>query len=156
VTDQSIKSERERWALLVGRLVLSFGDIEFHLLQCLVHVPAQNLYGQYRDKEFVAKANKAIEVLRGSTIKPQRVKKLVSLVNKAIKCAKNRNLIAHNPLRLAIYSSGIGNLDFRPEIRSLRNQERFLTLPELEALASESEALAGQFYEALNGALFNM
>ena len=154
--DVKINSPKERWAGLVGRVILAFGEIELSILQCLIHVPKENLYQQYREKEFLVKAKKAIEVLNNSKIKPRLRVKMVKLVNLAIKKAKDRNLIAHNPLHLGFYSDVdvVGSLDFRHEIRSLRQQEIFITLPQLEALASEVERLAQNIYVAMSEVSF--
>ena len=150
-----INSLKERWAGLVGRVILAFGEIELSILECLIDVPNENLYPQYKDEEFHKKANKAIQVLNDSSIEPKLRRKMVKLINLAMQKAKDRNLVAHNPLHLGFYTDMDGSLDFRYEIRSLRRQEVFMTLRELETLALDIEQLAGNVYETMSAISFN-
>jgi hypothetical protein len=67
----------------------------------------------------------------------------------AIKLAAQRNLVAHNPMHFSMYTEErTRRIEFRMEIVSLRNQNKSVTLKEVESLAAKAEELYPNMLEA--------
>jgi hypothetical protein len=92
-----IAQERRKWTELVGRFILSFGDIENTTFLAIAHLPTERIFD-------------------------------------------------------AASSLPFGELAFQQVIKSVRNQNKIITLADLEALVSEAESLSASLYE-LQGAI---
>lgn len=62
-------------------------------------------------------------------------------LNKLLELAKKRNLIAHNPLMMVLYEDSI-----EEEIRSLKDENKAITLSDLISLAKEAENLHSELH----------
>ena len=66
------------------------------------------------------------------------------MLKNAKKLAEKRNIIAHNPLLLALY---YGDPDFQEIIQSIKNENDRITFDELEQIAESSEQVANDLIE---------
>jgi len=138
------------WAQQIGRLVIAFGEIEYAVCQVLVHVPEVNQFPGMKNREFKVRANAAIGYTNARVQNDAPRRALVHGLNEAIKLAESRNLIAHNPVRFALYTGpDEQQINFRMEIVSLRDETKIVTLPQVQALADKAEGVAGSLDEAL-------
>lgn len=137
---------REQWAPLVGRLILSCGDVELRLLQLHWNL---NIGGAHdpdlKNQGMGEKAKAALQdVEKKTTIKPELKRRLVRMLNRTIKLAHSRNLVAHNPLYMDVYADVQGNFVLVPSIRSLRNSEKHVSIEELAAVVEEARELEAE------------
>jgi hypothetical protein len=138
------------WAQQVGRFVIAFGEIEYSVCQTLVHVPEVNQFPTMKHREFKVRANAAIEHTNARVQDDVPRRALVRGLNEAIKLAESRNLIAHNPVRFAMYTDpDEQRIAFRMEIASLRDEAKLVTLPQMQALAEKAESVAAELDDAL-------
>jgi len=145
MNDKDHEKEKEHWASLIGRLMLAFGNIEFQLCRCLVEIPEVSRHEELINHDFKKRATQAIKEIENAKLDKANSKKLINLLNECIKLAKKRNLIAHNPFNLSFYDTKDG-LGFRLEIVSLRNNDIFLEIGELESLVNKAEKYADELY----------
>ena len=136
------EAAQQRWRYEVGRLILAFGEIEFGICQCLVHIPATNQWEALKNEDLKVKANAAIEHTQASNLASSTKQRLIHALNSAMQMAKDRNLIAHNPLHLGIFTSEAGGVDFRLQVFSLRNPSIIMTIDQLSAVAERATAVA--------------
>ena len=141
------ETPRSEWEPIVGRLILVCGDIELLLLQLYWNL---TLHGGY-DKAIKQKngmGNKAKfirpKVDNKFVSKPLR-KRISSALEKTIELAHKRNLVAHNPLCMAVYSES--EEDFKPSIRSLRDNEKHISYAELAKLNERASKLSAELQE---------
>lgn len=130
----------EGWASAVGRFMLAFGSIEANINHMLQHWCSPHTY------RFLIEMNLGprIKFLRNAidehdldddarTILRQNLADVMTL-------AKTRNLIAHNPLVLALFEEGTEPV-FREVIFSALDQKKQVTLSGLLDLVDQVEAL---------------
>ncbi len=67
-----------------------------------------------------------------------------------MKLAETRNLIAHNPINLSLESIFDDNL--RHEIRSYKNNDKYIELEELKEIVNKTQICSSMLYEALSSA----
>jgi hypothetical protein len=138
------------WAQLVGRFVLAFGEIEWGVCQALVRVPERNQFPAMKRCEFKVRATAAIKHTNDRVQDDAVRRALVRAINEGIKLADSRNLIAHNPAQIAIYTDGDEEDPvFRMEIISMLDETKFVTQPQLQALAEKAESVAAEMVNAL-------
>jgi hypothetical protein len=73
---------------------------------------------------------------------------LISNFREIKKLSENRNLIAHNPLVLDLYSSGDDDLCLKEKIMPLKKPDKHMYFNELEKLAMDSEMLSSNFLKS--------
>jgi hypothetical protein len=88
------------------------------------------------------RANEALRVVETSVPDQSIQRRMVRTLEQAKQLAPDRNMIAHNPLRMGVVADESGALHFRPEIRPFRNNSRFLLFPDLQRLADRAEAVS--------------
>lgn len=124
---------RKQWEPLVGRLILSCGDIELKLLQLHWNLSLQEGYTEELiHKGLGEKAKYLDRTLARKAIDVRLQKRVSNCLNRVIKLAKKRNLVAHNPLYMDLYSDAEGEFYSVPVIRSMRDLNIHIPLNELE------------------------
>lgn len=131
----------ERWELLVGRFMLSFGDIE------LISI---NLWSELFDaeppREFLSRAGKIIGKLKEKSILNQNK---IQLLQKACDLSNKRNTIGHNPMQIQVYEhTETGEYLLQEGMPAMLGDDYIDDL-ELMELASEAKALASELYIAI-------
>ncbi|MES9831141.1 MAG: hypothetical protein ABW139_02770 [Candidatus Thiodiazotropha sp. DIVDIV] len=138
-------SPRETWEPLVGSLVLTCGDVELALLQIYWNL---SLHGQYEEKiRFLGLGEKAKfirEMIPELTLEKDLIRRVDHTLSESIQLAHQRNLVAHNPLYLDVYSDEKGNFTLVPTIRSLRDDEKHISLEGLINLNAKASKLSSE------------
>lgn len=146
-----MSDSRETWELLVGRLVLNCGDIELRLLQLYWNLRLQGNYDpKVLEKGMGDKAKMLLRIVSETESLPLKLKnELRRSLNRTIKLAHTRNLVAHNPLYLDIYSGADGSFVLAPHIRSLRNTDKHVSLDGLNDAIAEAKQLQEDLWGAV-------
>lgn len=146
---QEWRRGRQLWAPVIGRLLLSFGEIEYCLMIILGPLNGHQAWERLKASEFKKKASEAIRVLDNNYLGHRAHKQTVSLLNESMKLATYRNLVAHNPLNIGPFQQD-GKINFRLVIISLRNHEKHVVFSELNEAADSSEYVASQLHELVH------
>lgn len=145
--ERELEAKLDVWRFQIGRLVLAMGEVEYCLRRCLVEIPEVDRWHELKDEDFKVKATAAIRHVQASGFKAALKKRLVTVINKAIRLAPVRNLVSHSPVHLSEYRSGDGKRHMiRFEAFSLRNSDKTMTLRELTAIAKEAIRIAADFH----------
>ena len=83
-------------------------------------------------------------------LQPELRKKVSRILNETIKLAHSRNLVAHNPLYLDVYSDAEGDFKNTLSIRSLRDMEKHISLDSLTSLAEKAMRLESELIGLLS------
>ncbi|MBT3065164.1 MAG: hypothetical protein KME68_20370 [Candidatus Thiodiazotropha sp. (ex Lucina pensylvanica)] len=139
------ETPRYDWEPYVGRLILACGDIELLLLQLYWNL---TLHGGYEEairlKGMGDKAKFIRSVVDNGYVNPNLVKRINCTLKKTIELAHKRNLVAHNPLFMDVYSDEHGNFKLVPSIRSLRNNDKHISFKELKKWNLTAMELTGE------------
>jgi len=141
---------REKWAPLMGRLILAFGEIEYCFMVCLAPLNSHEGWEKLKHADFKTKASKSIAVLSSKYKRYPECKQAIYLINESIKRVKVRNLVAHNPLNIAPFNDVDGNIEFQLVIGSLRNHEIHINEKELTNTMKEIEEIATELHNIVN------
>ena len=129
----------DKWKLLVGGFILSFGDIEMitYRLWC-------NLYG---DREFPKQFSDRTGKLIGKLAEKESGNEaLIGLLKKANKLSNKRHTIAHNPMEVQVFEhTPTGRIFTESAIFSPINDDYIDDL-ELEELVAEAENLVADLF----------
>ena len=147
--ESDFRKHRDEWALQIGRFILAFGEIEYVVDQCLVHIPKQNAFHQVCKATFGVRADLARKETEKRLGPHSRRKRLLRALNNATRLANDyRHLIAHGAAHLAVYQDDEGRLDFEWSIMALRNQEKKINYKELFEAVNKAEEQATELYES--------
>ena len=135
-----------KWAVEIGRIFIAFGSIESATHECLRRIPRDPIYSIAKRLTFAQRID-LLEVILNSMEESKAVR-LSVLLKQASRLAEQRNLIAHNPLSLDIYTSDVGEHSIRESIRSLRNSEKGISFEQLVEIRYQTEALVIEIYDS--------
>src|SRR6266404_3768322 len=99
---EAIRQEKLRWIHEFGRFIVAFGGIEFEIdvyLQCYLDT---KVFEATIHKGFMSRANEALRVVETSVPDQSIRRRMVRTLERAKQLAPDRNLIAHNPLRMGV------------------------------------------------------
>ena len=129
----------DKWKLLVGGFILSFGDIEM-----ITYRLWQEQYGDREfPKQFSDRANKLIGKLRENEKENDQ---LINLLRKANDLAKKRHTIAHNPMEVQVYQHTQTGHVFTESAIFSPVSEDYIDDAELEELVAEAKFLVTDLY----------
>lgn len=140
--------EREKWVGIVGRFILAFGDIENVTYMALLQLPKDRIFGTTSKLGFGARVDLVLEIVSGhkevsDDLKAKFSKEL--LAAKAL--ADTRNLVAHSPLMMTIYSHPKEEwAHSEMALGNVRNKESGVSFDRLNGAADQAEALAKALY----------
>lgn len=132
-----------KWALMIGRVFIAFGAIEKLTHDCLIEWLQDPIYMHLKNQQLSKRIDLVIELVRSKGFKSDNTEKFVILLNAAKRLAEKRNLLAHNPLLLDLFSG-----EFQEIIQSNLKDHVFIKFEELVKIVDESEALESQLIEA--------
>lgn len=127
-----------KWALLIGRVFIAFGAIEKLTLDCLAEWLQDPIYDHLKNSRLSTRIDLVIELARAQNFNITNIENFIELLKKAKKLAEKRNLIAHNPLLLKIFSV---EPYVQEIIQSNIKNEVYITFEELETITTECEEL---------------
>jgi hypothetical protein len=131
----------KKFAPIIGQAILSFGNIEYFTFQALEYLPNDNIFNSAAVLSFTQRVDLIIEILKGRKSTAKINHRLITLLEKAKELAKTRNIIAHNPLLIDIYTSKKGEVS-SPQICSYLNKKRMVTYQTLVDFIKKVEAVA--------------
>lgn len=134
----------QEWHEAIGQLVLSFGDIEHSLYLILSECGENDIYTEYKDEDFVCRARKCIEIIKGIAPKPSEADELIALLKQSMGLIGVRNLIAHNPLHPIVTSDSAVRLS----VISTKDSNKKIDLADLQKTAFESANIKEKMYQA--------
>jgi hypothetical protein len=143
------EDSRERWAPLVGRLILSFGDIENVTYLALLQLPKDKIFETTSSLGFGKRAELVLELIDGHPeIGESLSKEFSEKLRMAKKLSETRNLVAHSPLMMKIYEHPKeGWMHREIALASAKNKDEGLSFYKLAEAATKAEMLAKDLYE---------
>ena len=128
--------DKKSWALLIGQTLIDFGDIEVITYRCLERFPSENIFPSLRGIKLGQRIDLISNVLQSKF--GDTAKKMITLLGRVKHLAKQRNILAHNPMTWDIYKDEQGKIkDFKQVIRSELNENKYLHFQDLRDLARE-------------------
>ena len=146
---EALRQEKLRWTQEFGRFIVAFGGIEFEVDVCLQRYSDTHVYEAIKHKGFIFRANQVLRIMETSVPDKAIRRRMALAIEQAKQLAPDRNLVAHNPLRMGVVEDETGKLRFRPEIRPFRNETKFLLFPDLQRLAGRAEAISDALSDLL-------
>ncbi len=137
--------EIEEWRAVVGKAIVSFGELELITQQCLVHLPTDKISETSSKLPFGRRADLVIELLGSWPAKNEAVTQFIEMLKRARKLAETRNHIAHNPVMMNLFLDHAKRPFAKRGIVSARG-ERLIDLEELKEFADEVEDLAATMW----------
>ena len=131
------------WEAHVGRVIVRFGEIEYITVKCLEVLPRDRIAASTARMPFAQRASLLLEILEGRGTSSEHIEGLQRALTQARQLAEKRNLIAHNPVMLEIYTNE-DETQARTQfaIASARGGGKAITLDELKELSAEIDDLA--------------
>ncbi len=124
-----VEKPRDEWEPIVGKLILCCGDIELLLLQLYWNLTLHHNYEEIITQKGLGDKAKFIrQIVDNRFVDKVLIKRINNALEKTIELAHTRNLVAHNPLYMDVYSDQKGNFELLPSIRSLRNNDKHISL----------------------------
>lgn len=133
------------WASAIGQAFVAFGSIEHVTIACLKEIPKDRIQRSTKMFKLTQRIDLILELLESHS--GEEFTHLIEKLNTAKELARVRNLIAHNPLFFEVYEKADGEIFQREVIVSLQNEKK-ITLPELQEFSAKAEALASELYFA--------
>lgn len=151
MTTEALKqhdAEREKWVAVVGRLILSFGDIENITYLGLLQLPKDSIFESTSKLGFGARVDLLLEILNGrEKLDPTLRKAFSDKLLAAKTLAEIRNTVAHSPLMLSVYQHPTEEwIHTELSLGNAKNKDEALTLEKLSASTDEVEGLAKDLY----------
>ena len=141
------KDPRPKWAPHIGRFILSFGDIENVTYLALLQLPKDQIFETTSTLGFAKRVDLVVELVKGhKEIKKQVREKFVEKLKSAKQLAGMRNLVAHSPLVLKLYTHPEGWTHSELGLANAKNRENAMSLVTLKNAASQAERLARSLY----------
>jgi hypothetical protein len=138
--------EIEQWRAVVGKAIVSFGELELITHQCLVHIPSDKISDTSSRLPFARRVDLIIEILEGRMPIVEPVSKFIQMLKRTRKLAETRNDIAHYPVMMNVFiHKASGDVLLERSIATARGG-RIIDLPGLKEFADEVEDLAASMW----------
>ena len=152
MTTETLKqddAERDKWVVLVGRLIVSFGDIENITYLALLQLPKDSIFESTSKLGFGSRVDLLLEILSGhENLDPALREAFSKKLLAAKKMAEIRNTVAHSPLMLSVYKHPTEEwMHTELSLGNAKNKDNALTLEKLSTSAAEVEELAKDLYK---------
>jgi len=139
---------RKKWAPLVGRFVLAFGDIENVTYLALRQLPKDKIFQTTSTLGFGKRVDLVIELVKDHAEIGKRLsERFVEKLKAAKKLSETRNLIAHSPVVMKVYHHPKEGWTHREiAVANAKNHDREVSLAGLRQGVTQSERLAKSLY----------
>jgi len=137
--------EIEEWRAVVGKAIVSFGELELITQQCLVHLPTDKISETASKLSFTRRTDLIVEILESWPAPGDEVSRFIEMLKRARKLAETRNHIAHNPVMMNLFLDHAKRPFAKRGIVSARG-DRLIELEELKEFADEVEDLAATMW----------
>jgi hypothetical protein len=139
--------DSDRWAPLIGNLIIAFGYIEKITHECLEKWTSPTIYKHARTMNLSQRLEFTIDLLKEQNT-PDFIKNpFLDDLSKIHKTIKIRNTIAHSPLLLEVIESETAS--FREVIYHNTNAQRSIEFEQLASASNEASAIVDRIYNYL-------
>ncbi|MDO8826834.1 hypothetical protein [Methylophaga sp.] len=127
------------WEVYVGRLIVSFGDIELLTFKLF-----ENWFTGVTTKNYSLeqRLNKLIDHVTRISDKDEKRDELKMLLIRSKQLKKFRNLVAHNPVVLKKYNES----EYEDVVFDLRKKAEPISIEKLNELSDEARSLASELF----------
>jgi hypothetical protein len=145
-------AKQDEWHKAIGKLMFSFGFIELRLNQLLGFWLDEEIY-EHVSPEPLSKRLRLGTALAPTHSKDQLfVDELVGLLETVAKLSEKRNMVAHNPVLMRSQRLATGKWDIKDVIRHPKQATKYLTLKDLERVASDAASASEELERLLMSA----
>lgn len=124
-------ADRQDWRNLIGDFILEFAEVEVEVFGIFEDLGSDAEFTAAKACQFKDRSIKAISLIESKVTDDRIRRPIIRALNELIKLADEvRNLIAHNPVDLALESILQGGNEH--EVRSFRNFDKAITFDELQ------------------------
>lgn len=136
------------WEHAVGRLILTFGNVELVLMSLYqLKIPSRDYFTDSFDGRF----DKLIGTLKSDNAQPQVINALIELKQ----LAKTRHLLAHNPLYVVVHQhQTTGQIKTEMLVKDKAHATKRITLPCLQAEGDRASELVSLLLGAFQSELW--
>jgi hypothetical protein len=146
MADDAHLRETEAWRAVVGKAIVSFGELELITYKCLAHIPSDQISESSSRLGFAQRVDLIVEILEGRAPLPEFIAQFVNMLKRAKVLAKTRNDIAHNPVMLNVFVNEVsGDVALEHSIATARGG-RVIDLAAAKEFADEVEGLAAKMW----------
>lgn len=144
-----LNAKKTQWRVAVGRFLLEFAEIEWFTYHIISELPTEKIFDATKDLPFHRRAVLAEQLLESKGLDQFVTQRAVGLLRRARKLSKTRNILAHNPLLLDLFSDAIGQ-DLSFNIHRYGDIEPALSLEQLEIRTDEVENINKELHEVID------
>lgn len=139
----------ENWVNLIGKFFVSFAKIEHTTCISIQHFSEDNITKTANNLPFKTRVELLIELIKGKNyIDTEKAEKHIELLKISLKLSEKRNIIAHNPILLDLYTQEeTEELQEREVIVSKRSKKKRIYLENLEKMVDEVEKLSKELVD---------
>ncbi|MCX8760989.1 hypothetical protein [Vibrio parahaemolyticus] len=138
-----------KWATEIGRMFVSFGHIESCTYKCIEAFADPRVVKHLNNQSL----SRRIEILKDLVVGIDSIKEnqdqFIKTLNEIKEISEKRNLIAHSPLVLHIFSPNSEGVSLAEKIISDKKQSKQIEFKELETIASKSERLSTELHKIM-------
>ncbi|MND87507.1 hypothetical protein D3C76_528280 [compost metagenome] len=139
--------DADRWAPLIGNLIIAFGYIESITHDCLRKWTTPTTYKHIKSMPLSQRLDFTIDLLREQNISESIKRSFIEDLLQIHKITKIRNTVAHSPLLLEIIGDETDSL--REVICHNTNAHRSIEFDQLASASTEAIAIVDRFYDYL-------
>lgn len=137
-THQSLMDE---WALAIGRFMVQFTECEYWTYQFIYTFGGAKLREDVANWNLEGRMKTAKEIVLAIGLIESVEKRIVDVWSQVMHFAQTRNLVAHNGPMLHVYSNEEGRLLLHIELRSQKDDSKFITIERLDELTAQTREL---------------
>lgn len=142
---ERFEAEKGEWENLVGRALISFGEIELITHKWLSSFPRDAIARSGGRLAFTRRVDLILEILTGRELDSVGTE-FAAALRRAKQLAETRNTIAHSPVMLSIYTNeAMDDILLEQSISSIRG-DRVIDLAEMKEFAAEVGDLASRMW----------
>lgn len=143
----------EKWAQVIGQVMLGFADIEYITLQCLHVFPSENIFSCASKLSLSLRIELIIDIVDSRFQNSENTASMINYLKRAKELSVQRNIIAHNPMSFEVYEDEAGNITgLKEAIISMRKNNaklHFADLVKLNTDVNETKQLLMDEFSAL-------
>lgn len=142
---ERFEAEKGEWEALIGRALISFGEIELITHKWLSHFPKDAVARSGGRLAFGRRVDLILEILAGRELDAVGTE-FASALRREKVLAETRNTVAHNPVMLSVYSNeAMDDVLLEQSISSIRG-DRVIDLAKMKEFAAETGDLAAKMW----------
>lgn len=139
----------EQWRNLIGLFFVSFAKIEHTTCISIKAFSEENISNTANSLPFTLRVELLMEIIvKKKYIESEKLNKLLNLLKQSLKLSEKRNIIAHNPILLDIYTDESEQLKEREVIVSKRNCKKRIHLEDLKKMVDEANKLSEELHDS--------